>query len=174
MDATPPDQEPSLTRTGAFLRAGIVLGIVIGLDQLTKHTVAAGIAPGEQRKFLPAINLVHVRNNGVAFGLFSSGGALVLGVTLFALSLLLAYFVIRPRRPWLWLPTGMLIGGAVGNLIDRVTDGSVIDFIKVPDWPAFNLADMAITFGILALLWVLEGKRSGGPGKAGQRAIRAP
>jgi signal peptidase II len=47
----------------------------------------------------------------------------------------------------------------VGNLIDRISTGSVIDFIKLPHWPAFNLADMSITFGVLALLWVLEGKR---------------
>jgi signal peptidase II len=174
VESKPARQEASVTRTGAFVRAGIVLGVVVGLDQLTKHTIATGIAPGEQKKFLPAINLVHVRNNGVAFGLFSSGGAVVLGVTLLALALLLAYFVARPQRPWLWLPTGLLIGGALGNLIDRMADGSVIDFIKLPGWPAFNVADMAITFGILALLWVLEGKRTRGRDKAGQRAVRAP
>jgi signal peptidase II len=153
------DPEVSLTRWGAFLRAGIVLLVVIGLDQLTKHTIATGIAAGQTKKFLPLINLVHVRNNGVAFGLFSSGGALVLVITLLALAVLVAYFLRRPTRPWLWLPTGMLVGGALGNLIDRVSYGSVIDFIKLPHWPAFNVADMSITFGVLALLWVLEGKR---------------
>ena len=61
--------------------------------------------------------------------------------------------------PWLWLPTGLLIGGALGNLIDRLADGAVTDFIKLPLWPAFNVADMAITFGVLALLYVLEGRR---------------
>ena len=148
-----------LTRRGAFMRAAIVLAVVVGLDQLTKHTVATSIAPGEQHKFLPGIELVHVRNTGVAFGLFSSGGTVVLVITLLALALLLVYFLVRPRRPWLWLPTGMLIGGAVGNLIDRAVTGSVIDFIKLPVWPAFNVADMSITFGVLALLWVLEGRR---------------
>ena len=53
----------------------------------------------------------------------------------------------------------MLVGGAIGNLIDRVGSGSVIDFIKLPAWPAFNVADISITFGVLALLWVLEGPR---------------
>jgi signal peptidase II len=57
------------------------------------------------------------------------------------------------------VPTGLLIGGAVGNLIDRVANGAVTDFIKLPLWPAFNVADMSITFGVLALLWVLEGPR---------------
>jgi signal peptidase II len=157
----------TLTRRGAFLRAVIVLVVVVGLDQLTKHTVATSIAPGEQQKFLPGIQLVHVRNTGVAFGLFSSGGVLVLTLTLLALALLLAYFLVRPTRPWLWLPTGMLIGGAVGNLIDRAAFGSVIDFIKLPAWPAFNVADISITFGVLALLWVLEGR--GGEGRPARR-----
>jgi signal peptidase II len=168
------DTRPPLTRAGAFLRAGLVLAVVIGLDQLTKHTIATGIAPGEHKKFLPAIDLVNVRNNGVAFGLFSSGGALVLIITLLALAVLLGYFLLRPTRPWLWIPTGMLIGGAVGNLIDRLATGSVIDFIKLPAWPAFNVADMSITFGVLALLWVLEGKRERHGQSAERRVVRAP
>lgn len=139
-----------------------MLLVVVGLDQLTKHTVAAGIAPGETRKFLPLVDLVHVRNTGVAFGFLSGGGALVLIFTLIAMAALIGYLALRPDRPWLWVPTGMLVGGAVGNLIDRLALGSVIDFIKLPHWPAFNVADMSITFGVLALLWVLEGKRGNG------------
>ena len=137
----------------------MVLAIVVGLDQLTKHTVANGIAEGDTRKFLPLVDLVHVRNTGVAFGFLSGGGALVLTFTLLAVALLIGYLALRPGRPWLWLPTGMLVGGAVGNLIDRVSTGSVIDFIKLPHWPAFNVADMSITVGVFALLWVLEGRR---------------
>lgn len=171
----PTSQDSKLTRRGAFLRAVIVLVAVVGLDQLTKHTVATSIAPGEQQKFLPGIQLVHVRNTGVAFGLFSSGGLLVLILTLAALGLLLAYFLARPRTPWLWLPTGMLIGGAIGNLIDRASNGSVIDFIKLPDWPAFNVADISITFGVLALLWVLEGRRGERrPARRRAERLRAP
>lgn len=149
-------------RRAAFARAALVLAIVVGLDQLTKHTVAASVPAGETHKFLPLVDLVHVRNTGVAFGVFSGGGGLVLGLTLLALAVLVVYLALRPDRPWLWLPTGMLVGGAVGNLIDRISSGSVIDFIKLPDWPAFNVADMSITFGVLALLWVLEGKREPG------------
>jgi signal peptidase II len=150
-------------RRDAFTRTGLVLLIVVALDQLTKHTIAAGVPEGETHKFLPLVNLVHVRNTGVAFGFFSGGGALVLALTLLALVVLIFYLAWRPDRPWLWLPTGMLVGGAVGNLIDRVATGSVTDFIKLPDWPAFNVADMSITFGVLALLWVLEGKREDAP-----------
>jgi len=144
-------------RSAAFARASVLTAVVIALDQLTKHTIATGIRPGESHKFLPAIQLVHVRNTGVAFGFLSGGGAVVLIFTLLALAVLLGYFALRPDRPWLWVPTGMLVGGAIGNLIDRVVSGSVIDFIKLPAWPAFNVADMSITFGVLALLWVLEG-----------------
>ncbi len=135
------------------------MAAVLILDRITKHLVVTGIAVGDVHKFLPAINLVHVRNSGVAFGFFSGGGALVLVLTLVALAALVAFFILRPRRPLLWLPTGLVVGGAVGNLIDRVASGSVTDFIKLPLWPAFNLADTAITFGVLALLYVLEGPR---------------
>jgi signal peptidase II len=147
-------------RGAVFARGCLVAALVVGLDQLTKHTLAAGIAAGEQKKFLPGVTLVHVRNTGVAFSLFSGGGTLVLVFTLAALAVLIGYFVRRPERPWLWLPTGMLTGGAIGNLIDRIASGAVTDFIKLPHWPAFNVADMSITFGVLVLLWVLEGPRS--------------
>jgi signal peptidase II len=146
-------------RLATIARAALVAGIVLALDQVTKHTIATGIAAGEEKKFLPGVNLVHVRNTGVAFSIFSSGGTLVLVFTLIALALLIIYFALHPGRPWLWLPTGMLVGGAVGNLIDRIANGAVTDFIKLPHWPAFNVADMSITFGVLVLLWVLEGPR---------------
>jgi signal peptidase II len=150
---------PARPRAAAFARAGLVLAAVVIADQVTKHTIASGIAPGEEKKFLPLVNLVRVRNTGVAFGFFSGGGALVLTITLIALAALIGYFALRPQRPYLWLPTGLLTGGALGNLYDRIAHGSVIDFIKLPHWPAFNVADMAITFGVLALLYVLEGRR---------------
>ena len=59
----------------------------------------------------------------------------------------------------MWLPTGLLVGGAAGNLIDRIRLGSVTDFIKLPHWPAFNVADIAVTVGVVTLLWVLEKKQ---------------
>lgn len=156
---------PARRRGSALLRALSVLAVVLALDRLTKHLVVTGIAIGDVHKFLPAISLVHVRNSGVAFGFLSGGGAIVLVVTLTALAALVAYFLWRPERPLLWLPTGMLLGGALGNLIDRISSGSVTDFIKLPLWPAFNLADTSITLGVLALLYVLEGPR-GKPAQA--------
>jgi signal peptidase II len=150
-------------RPVAFARAAAVAAAVILLDRLTKHAVVSGIAVGDVHKFLPGVTLVHVRNSGVAFGFLSGGGALVLTLTLAALAALLIYFLLRPTKPWLWLPVGLLVGGALGNLIDRVINGSVTDFIKLPFWPAFNISDMAITFGVLALLYVLEGPRRPSP-----------
>ena len=158
---TAPADAPLVGRAVAMARALAVAVAVIAIDRLTKHAVVTGIATGDVHKFLPAVQLVHVRNSGVAFGFFAGGGALVLVLTLTALVALLIYFFLRPQRPWLWLPVGMLVGGALGNLIDRLANGSVTDFIKLPFWPAFNCADMAITFGVLALLYVLEGRRGG-------------
>jgi signal peptidase II len=146
-------------RTAAFARAALVMGAVLILDQVTKRLVMDDISLGDSNSVFPGVHLVHVRNKGVAFGFFSGGGTVVLVFTLIALAVLLGYFAKRPAKPLLWLPTGLLLGGAIGNLIDRVANGAVTDFIKLPHWPAFNVADMSITFGVLALLWVLEGPR---------------
>jgi signal peptidase II len=100
---------------------------------------------------------VNVRNRGIAFGLLSDGGALLVAFAVAALIALLIFFNRHRDMPLVWLPTGLLIGGAAGNLIDRTTAGAVTDFIDLPAWPAFNLADVAITLGVLALLYVLEG-----------------
>jgi signal peptidase II len=147
-------------RAAVFVRALIIAGLVIGLDELTKHLVRTGIPLYESRKFFIGVQFVHYRNTGVAFSLFTGGGPLVLGLTVAALVALAAYLARRPERPWLWLPTGLLVGGALGNLIDRLGHGGVTDFIKLPLWPAFNVADIAITVGVIALLWVLEGPRA--------------
>src|SRR5579875_2888676 len=150
---------PATRRALAILRVAGIIAAVLIVDRITKHAVQTGIAIGDVHKFLPGINLVDVRNSGVAFGFFSGGGILVLVLVLGALTALLVYFLLRPNRPGLWVPTGLLIGGALGNLIDRLVNGSVTDFIKLPYWPAFNVSDIAITFGVLALLYVLEGPR---------------
>jgi signal peptidase II len=149
----------SRVRTVAVVRTLAVVAAVLGLDYLTKHTVATSTAAEEGRSVFLGVHLVHVRNNGVAFGFFSGGGAIVLAITFVALALLVLYLLRRPDRQGLWLATGLLLGGALGNLIDRLAHGAVTDFIKLPLWPAFNVADMAITIGVLALLWVLEGPR---------------
>ena len=139
------------------LRAAGVAGAVIAVDQGTKALVRAGMARGESDPILPALKLVNVRNTGVAFGFLSDGGAIVAVVTAAALLGLIVFFLLHRNRPLAWLPVGLLLGGAIGNLIDRIAEGAVTDFLKLPKWPAFNVADIAITFGVLALLYVLEG-----------------
>ena len=151
--------------TAPALRAAVLCAAVIGVDQASKALVRANIARGERDAIFPGVNLVNVRNRGVAFGFLSDGGTIVGIVTVAALIALIAFFIAHRRRPLAWLPTGLLLGGALGNLYDRVRDKAVTDFIDLPLWPAFNVADIAITFGVLALLYVLEGPpRNAEPG----------
>jgi len=144
------------TRQMAIARAGAVGSTVVAVDQVVKHTVATSINPGQVIHIVPGLQFVHVRNTGVAFGFLSGSGAPVYIVTAVALIALIGFLVARPDKWLLWLPTGMLVGGAISNLIDRITRGSVVDFIKLPHWPAFNIADMNITFGVIILVIVIE------------------
>jgi len=144
---------------GAWARAALVMVAVIALDQGTKALVRADVAIGDRDGVFPGVEIVHVRNEGVAFSRFSGGGTVVAVIVGAALLALVAYFVTHLDKPLVWLPTGMLLGGALGNVIDRLRDGAVTDFIKLPGWPAFNVADIAITFGVLVLLYVTERPR---------------
>jgi signal peptidase II len=139
------------------LRAAALAGAVVAADQATKALVRHGVELGSRDGVFPGVELVHVRNRGVAFGLFVNGGPVLVLVGAAAVSALLIFFATHSRRPLVWLPTGLLLGGAAGNLIDRLDRGYVTDFIDLPAWPAFNLADVCITFGVLSLLYVLEG-----------------
>jgi signal peptidase II len=138
-------------------RAALVAAVTVGADQAVKALVRTTIDRGDDVHLILGIKLVNIRNRGIAFGLFSGGGALLVIFALAALVALLVFFARHRDRPLVWLPTGLLIGGAAGNLIDRVRDNAVTDFIDFPAWPAFNVADIAITFGVLTLLYVLEG-----------------
>ena len=144
---------------GAWARAALVMAAVIALDQVTKALVRSSVAIGDRDGVFPGVEIVHVRNEGVAFSRFSGGGAVVAIIVGAALLALVAYFVTHLDKPLVWLPTGMLLGGALGNVIDRLRDGAVTDFIKLPGWPAFNVADIAITLGVLVLLYVTERPR---------------
>ncbi len=136
----------------------ILLVVVVILDQLSKQLIRSSLAPAEERSLLPALKLVRAINHGIAFSLSAGGQGAVVALVGVAVVAILIFFRRHAARPLAWLPTGLLLGGAIGNLIDRIKDGAVTDFIKLPLWPAFNLADSAITFGVLALLWVLEAR----------------
>ena len=123
-------------RARRLIRAGLVVLVVLLLDQLSKHLVRRSIVPGEEHKVLPGVGLVNTRNHGVAFGFLPGDQTAVTIVIGIALLALLVYFALPRHAPLLWLPTGMLLGGALGNILDRVRDGSVTDFIKLPlGWP---------------------------------------
>ncbi len=140
----------------AWPRAALVGGLVLAVDQLTKALVRGGVAVGEQDAIFPGLKLVHVKNRGVAFSAFEDQAAVVIVVIAIAIVALLVYFARNVERPLVWLPVGLLAGGALGNVIDRIAEGAVTDFLKLPSWPAFNVADIAITFGVLALVLVME------------------
>jgi signal peptidase II len=143
----------------AWARALAVAAVVIAADQFTKALVRHNVERGSHDSVFPGLDLVNVRNKGVAFGLFSDGKAPVVLLTGVALAALIVYFALHTGRPGLWLPTGLLLGGALGNILDRVMHDAVTDFLDPPLWPAFNVADISITFGVLALLYVLESPR---------------
>jgi signal peptidase II len=138
-------------------RAAAVALATVAADQAVKALVRTTIERGEEVELVLGVQLVNVRNRGIAFGMLADGGALLVVFAVAALAALLVFFARHRDRPLVWLPTGLLIGGALGNLIDRATQGAVTDFVDLPLWPAFNLADVAITLGVLTLLYVLEG-----------------
>ena len=133
-----------------------VAALVIIADQVSKAIVRNSLAPGAMRRVVPGVlSLVRTTNSGVAFSIFSGSTLAVTVVALVVLAALVAFFAARASQRWLWLPTGLIAGGALGNVIDRLRVGAVTDFIKFPDWPAFNLADSAITVGVVLLILLI-------------------
>jgi signal peptidase II len=159
-----PSERPTAGRSPvarSWLGAATVVALVVAADQITKHAVRSSIVPGEERRFLPGVELVNTRNHGVAFGFLPGSHVGVTILIAVALLVLLGYFALHVTRPLIWLPTGMLIGGAIGNVLDRIRGGSVTDFVKLPlGWPPFNLADASITLGIVVLYLVIEHSRT--------------
>jgi signal peptidase II len=140
----------------------VIIASVWLLDQITKWLVIEYLEPYQKViKITPFLNLVPVRNTGVAFGLFAGKGKetqiFLMVFTLIAIVILL-YFYFNPNRSGLktWA-CGLVIGGAFGNLINRLLYKNVVDFIDCHlgkyHWPVFNIADSAISVGMLLLLW---------------------
>ena len=136
-------------------RAGVVAALVLLVDQISKALVSSSIALGASRSLLPGVTIVHAENSGVAFSLFTGSEVAVVMVTIVIVAAVLAFFARHRHRRLVWLASGLIIGGALGNLVDRIRTGAVTDFIQLPHWPAFNFADTSITLGVLALLAIL-------------------
>lgn len=133
-------------------------GLVVAIDQLTKQLADSNIERGDEMNVFFGLDLTNTRNTGVAFGALEGAGLVVAVLIGLSLALLLGYFLVNHDMPLLWLPVGLLLGGALGNLADRAREGAVIDWIDPVAWPAFNLADACIVVGVFLLLWVVEGR----------------
>jgi signal peptidase II len=138
----------------AWSLAGALCGLVFLADQAAKAAVEARLVPGEQVEVAGPLELTLTHNEGVAFGLAGgAGGGLVL-VTLFALAAIGYVFTRNADKPGIWIGIGLLAGGALGNLADRIRVDAVTDYVDVGSWPAFNLADVAITCGVVLLVLI--------------------
>lgn len=126
---------------------------VIALDQITKYLIATALSPADSIEIFPFLHIVSVRNTGAAFGSFRN-----LGSNFFIIiSVIAIIFVITLLMKRTYNSTGLslVLGGAIGNLIDRIFYGKVVDFIDFSvgnfHWPAFNVADSSLTIGIMVI-----------------------
>ena len=146
-----------------------VVAASVAADQITKSVVVGALAVGEQEDVAGPLTIHHVKNSGIAFGLLSGATPLVIAVTAVAVGWMLLFFSRSARRhPVLPAGLGLVIGGSLSNLADRVRLGHVTDFLDLPFWPAFNLADTFIVLGVCILLAALvaadrapHGRRAG-------------
>ena len=155
-----------------------VAAAAVGADQLTKQIVGRTLVLGENVDILGPFTIHHVQNSGIAFGLFASRTSLVIAVTGVAVGLMLWFFAHQGRRhPALPVALGLVLGGSIANLVDRVRLGHVTDFLDLAAWPAFNLADTFIVVGVAILFGALvladrphrmHGARDGGSSLLGR------
>jgi signal peptidase II len=150
-------------RAFALLVAGVLIA-----DQATKAIVRATLEPHESRRVVPGLSITRLTNEGIAFGLFPGRQAAVAVLTVVALcGIAIAIVALMSRHRGVATGGGLLVGGSLGNLVDRLAHGGVTDFIDPARWPAFNLADIAIVGGAaLVALGLLSPDQSAG-GSAG-------
>ena len=133
-----------------------IAAAAIVADQLTKHIVASQLWLDENVKVIGPFSIHHVQNSGIAFGLFAQATGVVIVLTLVAVGWMIVYFFRSgARHPLLPVAVGLLIGGSISNLADRIRLGHVTDFLDLRYWPAFNLADSFIVIGVAILLGAL-------------------
>jgi signal peptidase II len=134
----------------------IVAGAAVVADQLTKQVVGRTLTLGESVDIVGPFSIHHVQNSGIAFGLFGSRTSIVIAVTAVAVGAMLLFFARSGRRhPVLPVALGLVLGGSLANLIDRVRLGHVTDFLDLDAWPAFNLADTFIVVGVAIIFAAL-------------------
>lgn len=134
----------------------VIAAAVVALDQLSKWVIRTQIEYGTAIWDIGIFRLVHITNSGAAFGMLQGAGML-LAITSIVGAAAIVVFLFNPgfAHPLMRAGLALMLGGAAGNFIDRLREGEVVDFLKVPNFPAFNVADSAITIGVIALLWTL-------------------
>jgi signal peptidase II len=143
---------------GAWQWAALVLVVLAAVvaDQATKQLVASTLPLGDQTAEVGPFSIHHVQNSGIAFGLFPTATTIVIVLTAIAVGWMVAFFARSgARHPVLPVGLGLVIGGSVSNLVDRIRLGHVTDFLDLTFWPAFNLADTFIVVGVVVLLAAL-------------------
>jgi len=152
--------------TRAWSLAGALCVLVIAADQAAKAAIEARLVPGEDVDVLGPLGLTLAHNRGIAFGLAGGAGAPLILVALVGLGVIAYLFARDPARPGMWVAAGLLAGGALGNLIDRVRADAVTDYVEIGPWPPFNLADVAVTAGVilLVLIYLRDAERERGSG----------
>jgi signal peptidase II len=150
----------------AWLLAGLLCVGVVGADQAAKAAVEANLVPGEQVDVWGPLGLTLSHNRGVAFGLAGGAGVPLILFAALALAAVGYLFARDTARPGMWVATGLLAGGAIGNLVDRVRADAVTDYVDLGAWPPFNLADVAITAGVLLMAALYLRDPEGGRARA--------
>ncbi|HZB35231.1 MAG TPA: signal peptidase II [Gaiellaceae bacterium] len=136
-----------------WLGLAAVAGAAVAADQVTKWIVSSSLSLGESVDVVGPLSIHHVQNSGIAFGLFPTATAAVIVLTGVAVTWMLVFFARSGgRHPILPVALGLLLGGSVSNLADRVRLGHVTDFLDFRFWPAFNLADSFIVAGVAVLI----------------------
>jgi signal peptidase II len=153
-DLPPPRPRIQVRRSDAWFLLLVVA--VVSFDQFMKWVIRHTIERGEVWPADWPVHIVHITNTGAAFGIFQNAGPLLVVTSLIGMAAILVY-LFNPgfAHPLMRAGLALMFGGAVGNLIDRLWSGEVVDFVKFPHFPAFNVADSAITIGVLCLLWTM-------------------
>ena len=154
---------------------GLVAVAAFAADQVTKLAVRSTLSLDDSVHVVGPLSIQHVPNSGIAFGLFSRAVPIVIGVTAVAIVWMLMVFARSGARHAVLVPAfGLLAGGSLANLLDRLRLGHVTDFIAVRHWPTFNLADSFITIGVaLLLVALLYSNRPPRPARLGAGATRS-
>ncbi len=152
-----------------------VVAVILIADQALKQYITSAFDSGE---YWPSrdwfVRITYVENRGAAFGVLQNQGVFLIGMTLVGLAAIIAYYLYPPfEHGVLRLALALILGGAIGNLVDRIRQGYVVDFVNTSFWPTFNLADSCISIGMVLLLtFMLFAPKDPPPQEANQGAAR--